>query len=447
MNFSETEFKLQWAKDNPSVCFLPYSTVDIRQPSMQTDTDISVSCCCNLSPKKLKYKSAKDPFKEIKEAAALGELPDACGKCKLEEQNGGQSERIRDILGQPKQVLEDFANNINHATPREFEVRIKFSSLCSLACRSCASTESTTYAKIVKDTYFGKLSTDISELDNYWDHITTAIMENIDVPESFYLHLIGGETFLQPGVIKLCNWLIEQNLVSRIKLRLTTSMAVVPSATLLEKFAQFNEVFFIMSIDSVGENYKYVRWPANFGKVERNLTDFIEYRKTLPDLYKFKFIISPVFSLNNIFYIDDYLTYWDQWLNRNNYLTYFVSTNLVMETNYLDVQALPVGYRSYLKDLLTTCLAHPIFLNKFAVATHIYTFIKSTIGELEHWPDNPKLWNNFLLHTAEFDRRTGTEFSILNSRLYNLLVDKDVESFNNKLLAVNTNKTFHTIRP
>jgi hypothetical protein len=435
MDIKETEYKLQWAKDNPSICFHPHKSIYIRQPANPRNTDILISCCCNLQTEKLKSMPVADPFKEVKDASLLAELPDACSKCKLEETNGGQSERIRDILGQSISTLDNFTNSYRS---NEFEVRVKFSSLCSLACRSCSSTESTTYAKVTKDTRFNKLENDVSNYSEYWDYITTTILENINNTDVFYLHFLGGEAILQPGLIKLCNWLAEKELINKIKLRLTTSMAVPFNSELLKLFSQFQEIMIVMSIDSVGENYKYVRWPVEFSKIESNLADFVSYKESLPDPYKFKFIISPVFSLNNIFYINDYLTHWDFWLNEHKYVTYFVNTNLVAETNYLDIQALPIAYRKNLNDILTKSLSHSIFKNKFAEASHIYAFINSTIQELATWPDNNKLWNNFLYYTAEFDSRTNTKFSELNSKLYNIMSDEDVKNFTDKLLNVKT---------
>ena len=66
-------------------------------------------------------------------------------------------------------------------------------------------------------------------------------------------------------------------------------------------------------------------------------------------------------------------------------------------------------------------------------------FIQSTIRELETLPDDQRLWDMFLFHTAEFDVRTNTQFLIFNSRLYNLLTDKDKNTFLEKVKKVDSN--------
>ena len=67
----------------------------------------------------------------------------------------------------------------------------------------------------------------------------------------------------------------------------------------IDYFKKFKFVRFNLSIDSVGTNYHYVRWPARFEKIERNVEHIIN---TL-EPYKFGCSLDPVFSLNNIFYI------------------------------------------------------------------------------------------------------------------------------------------------
>lgn len=434
------EKKLEWAKKYPSLCVFPYNSIQIRQSSQQRGaTDIT--CCCNLTQQSIDINSltngVNNQLREIKHSMQAGVLPLACIKCKTEEAAGGQSERIRGLLEKSEEELVEF---VNTQKIKRYDLMIVFSNLCNLSCRSCGSSNSTTYAKITNDTSLDYLSQDITEIDSYWQLITSTIVEKLPQQEHFDLHLMGGEPLIQPGLEKLFDWLIEHDLAKDITLKLTTALSANFTDKLLNYFKQFKFVRFNLSIDSVGDNYQYVRWPVKFEKIERNLEHIVTCLKP----YTFGCSLDPVFSLNNIFYIDNYLDYWSVWFDRTGHHFEIINTNLVLQTNLIDVQALPVKYRIHLIELLTKCLSHDIFVKHSSTTLHLYSFIVSTIEELKSWPDDSTLWNRFLKHTAEFDCRTNTQFSVLNDRLYNLLDNNDRVLFSEKLKAVDT-KTRYSI--
>jgi len=426
--------RIEWAKNNPSFCPFPYNTTDVRRHS-SNPAKMDIICCCNVDTNKFTISHIDDPFKEIKSSMEQGYLPAACWRCKNEELQGGQSERIRSIIALN-------ANEFPFDYNRNTELRIKFSNFCSLSCRSCSTYDSTTFAKITNNTDSDFLSQDITEIDEYWNFITTNIINKVNDCKFFHLFLIGGETLIQPGALKLLKWCIDQGLAPRIGIKLSTALSVNLSEELLNYFLQFKSIWFGMSIDSVGDNYQYVRWPVKFSKIENNLTRMLEFKKSFLSIdsrRQFDFSLDPVFSLNNIFYIKEYLDYWYGWFNANESIT-FLNTTLVERTNFLDIQALPVRYRNGLKAILKECSAHPIFDRYLDKTRVMQGFISATINELDVWDDNDDLWNFYLNFTAEFDIRTNTQFSILNSKLYSLLTDDDKSNFNNKLANVNISK-------
>jgi hypothetical protein len=436
----EIKFKLQWAQNNPSACFLPYETVDVRHPAKYSK-NMRLTCCCNLDvDPDHDIDDIRDPMKSLKESLKSGALPDACRKCCDEEKNGAQSERIRTILTKDVDALNQFLIDPDQATAHAFELMVFFSTVCSLACRSCNSESSTTYAKITKIKVIPEIEQDICEKSQYWDYITSTILANIHKRKFLYIHLMGGEPVLQSGTIKLLKWLSDQQIIDKIHLRITTSMAAMPNATLLGYFERCANVYVSLSIDSVGDNYRYVRWPAAFEKVERNLLDLIEFNRNSITNTDFEFTLAPVFSLNNIFYIDDYLDYWYQWF-KDNFPIYFMNTNVVLQTVHLDIQALPIIYRKELINTLTKCLSHPVIIDYPKESLSMLMFLQSTIQELHSLPDDPHLWDIFLSHVAEFDVRTNTKFSVLNSKLYRLLSDQDRILFEGKSKTVNPETT------
>lgn len=426
--------KLAIAKNNPSLCMAPYSSVYIRQHYDPTK-DMRVTCCCNVDVDKFKFSPPPDIFKEITHAMEAGALPAACHLCKKEEANGAQSERIRFILATDSTDLEKFIAN---RYVSRYELMVVFSNLCNLSCRSCGPSNSSTYAKITQDHSADHLIKDITDIEEYWGRITQIILTKVNQYDNFDIHLMGGEPLIQPGVEKLFKWLVDQNLISKITLKLTTALSANLTDNLLNYFKKFKYIQFNLSIDSVGENYQYVRWPMKFEKIERNINYIVDQLTPA----KYGCSLDPVFSLNNIFYIKEYLDYWHKWVIDKSINFKVISTNLVSKTALIDVEALPTKYRQPLIDILTNCLDHVMFNDYPSNTIHLYNFIKTTINELNQYPDNMVLWNKFLTHTAQFDRRTNTNFNELNSKLYNLLDEDDIKLFKTKLEQVNVNSYY-----
>lgn len=425
--------KLDWANANSSLCFFPWNTMEIRT----NGTGLDVTCCCNLDQSTISDSLDSDPFRAIKEQMNSGILPDSCRACKQEEASGGVSERVKDLITKSTQELEEFKNS---RSTKYFELRVNFSSICTLACRSCDAASSSTYAKVTKDFSALHYEKDIGDNEEYFTQIQSIVKENIAGGKKFDLHLMGGEPLLSKGVKKLLDWAVDNNYAKSIDVKITTSLATNIDDYFLQQLDRFRSTTFIASIDSVGENYTYVRWPMKFSKIQNNIEHLREFKTVSPARSKWILCLHPVFSLNNIFYIKEYLNYWNTWFaeNENTALSdfYIVSNALLDRTNYLDIQALPVKYRYYLKNLLTECLDHVLFTKLQYRSVVLYTFLKTTLAELDKWPDNQILWNVYLQHTAEFDIRTDTKFAILNKKLYNLLDQQDIDLYNSKILAV-----------
>jgi hypothetical protein len=387
-----------------------------------------------------------DPFAEIKEQQLNEQWPDACWRCKKEEDHGGASERINGFMGYIEDRLRSF---VEKQTLPEFELRVKFSNFCNLACRSCSETESSTWARVTSTPVSEKYEMDISSSPEHWQLITTTILEKLPEVEHFYVHFIGGESLVQPGMKKLLNWMIDQGIAPRVHLRITTALTVRPGYDLMSKMSQFRDVDINLSIDSVGDNYQYLRWPAKFAKIENNLDTLMSHQTTLSIVSgrktytpRWRCLITPVFSLNNIMYINQVMDYWCEWFDHRHYSFPIQPINLTDRTRHLDVEALPARYRPALIEFLQACIGHDIF-KKYPNHTRVlFNFINSTIEELKTMPESQEQWLTFLSHNAYFDKKTDQSFAMLNERLYNLLDAADKELIDIMTNDINIEKQF-----
>lgn len=389
-------------------------------------TGFRVSCCCNLDIEYATEVGSTGLVDSVAAAMQNKQTHPACWRCYDEEDRGHISERIRSLMIFPLEKLEEFDNQ--GIKEVDVEVGMKFSNLCNLGCRSCGSSDSSTFEKITKlELEFGLMARDLSEMPEYWnillDHIDKKFQENHTV----MIHPIGGETLVQPGVHKLLDWLIEKGFAERAILKITTSFATPISDALALKFQRFNKVVLLASIDSVGTNYHHVRWPARFEKVENNLDLLCELHWRHPD--KFSEIgVMPIFSLNNIFYLDEILDYWADW-GQDNQIALFMETMHLYRPIFLSIQILPVEYRDALTEILERCRDHVFFKIKANSGT-LQEYIISTIDILKSQTGaDENLFTDYLKFSADYDKRTGSDSFVGNDRLFDLLHPRHVEIY------------------
>jgi hypothetical protein len=437
----ELDSRLEWAKNNPGLCLFPWSMIDIRRSIPNLGRPLT-TCCCNLDEFKpdptFPDYTQPDPMFRLKQHMDQGTLPPACYRCSTEEQHGGTSERVRRIISEPLIKLEQFKQN---RSVDSYGVRVKFGNLCLQACRICHPHDSSVWHRLANTPGENIFETDVTDDPEFWKLITDSIEREINLHRHFHIDLMGGETLIQTGIDRLLDWCIERGYQDRLEVRITTSLSAMPADVLL-KLTKFRLVLFMLSIDSIGDNYRYVRWPVEFDKIEGNLDYLINFGKLHSG--NFTYLLTPVFSLSNIFYIVDYLDYWQNWFNSHGINFRIMNTNITMPTSYLDIQALPVKYRSKLLDILTSGLTHKIFTQYPEQTIHLFNFIQSTIRELDIWPDNDKLWQLFLKFTADYDKRTRLQFDISNDRLYNVLDQQDRDQFSDLMSKSNTTNWLRT---
>ena len=417
---------IQWIKNNPAFCTAPHAAYDLRFQSKK----FKVTACCNLDTSQTIKELDFDFLENIKQQQAQNTVPGPCWRCTQDEKNLAQSERVKLMLGYSVAELEQF-KQANKTT--EFQVGMKFSNLCNLACRSCNADDSSMWAKLMNRSVDPTHEIDISDNPAYWNTIVDMIRTKHKETDNFIVHPIGGETMIQPGFLKLVDWLIVEQLASTTTLRITTSLVPSISDKFLERFAQFRRIEFLSSIDSVGENYHYVRWPARFNKVQDNLKTFDSLSQQYPG--KFSLSISPVFSLNNIFYAVDFLDWWEQWADQTQQNLWLSNIHLY-SPELLMVESLPSQYRPQLIALLEKCVSHPVF-QKYPRTDVLREYFVAMLATVQAYKkDNERLFDQYLKFTADYDNRTGTDSYVLNSKLFDLLSDSHKHTYNSHLQHV-----------
>ena len=196
---------IHWIKNNPAFCTAPYAAYDFRLHNSK----FKVTTCCNLDIARTDKNLDFDFIETVKHDMGQGVVSPACWRCTQDEQNQAQSERVKYMLGYSADELAQFKQS--EKTP-EFQVGMKFSNLCNLACRSCNENDSSLWSKLMDRPAGPEYEIDISTNENHWNTLVGMIRRKHKESDNFIVHPIGGETMVQPGFLKLVDWLIAENL-------------------------------------------------------------------------------------------------------------------------------------------------------------------------------------------------------------------------------------------
>jgi hypothetical protein len=402
--------KVIWIKENQHICRWPWSR---EQINFINDRPVSTPCCNAKADYDDFDRSSNLQYQQIKQAMIAGNTHELCKVCTANEAQNMSSERIQGLVDMPWNSIQ---NLLTYHSEEKNYFSIKLSNFCNLACRSCQPEDSSTYSQIYKkiDNSF-----DLSSDSLIWDKIKNKIRNSANEKPTI-VNLLGGETTIQPGFYKFIDFILEENLKDQVSICLTSNITAL-TKEFFDQVSQLNSVMITASIDSVGKNYHYVRWPAKFNKVIENFERLTELKKHM----EVCLIIQPVFSLNNIFYFGDYLDFWYHWLKEKNLTDVPIVNINLWHPSFLNPTNIPDPYRRHLRSYLESYVDHPLLHQQ---NTHyLKVWLTQTIEILK--TSACCNFESYLEQTAFFDHSTGTDFAIYNDRLYNLLSDKDKQYF------------------
>jgi sulfatase maturation enzyme AslB (radical SAM superfamily) len=222
---------------------------------------------------------------KIRDQNQLGILPkDYCSRCIAQEKVGKHSMR--------QGYLETHGTETYESALQYLDINIDYT--CNLACVTCGPTLSTTWRNELKIP-----GVDVRpDLDNF---ITTKL-SNLDFSQLKEIRIWGGEPFLTNTHKIILNYIAQHHDPSQINLMYNTNgTRRIDQSTkeLIEKF-KFARISF--SIDGIGLEFEYLRYPASWSEVEQNL---YWWQENLPHNAMLSLTVTAsllnVLSLNSIF--------------------------------------------------------------------------------------------------------------------------------------------------
>jgi sulfatase maturation enzyme AslB (radical SAM superfamily) len=230
--------------------------------------------------------------------------PDACNKCKINEENGIQSMRTNDKVYGP---------GLSH-------LDLRFGNSCNLSCIMCFPGSSSSlhyeHEKLLSEGKESPWGTQRFSVYNWYDEDLGDKFANLSDLREVYL--TGGE----PMMVKHLDKFLEK-LDSSVELRFNTNGTII-NPKVYEQLKRFKYVNMCFSVDGIGKVNDYIRWGSDWNTIETNI-----YR--LAELPNIDASIGPTVQIMNALYYDE-LT---EWASNNQFKVY---DNVLMYPLYLNLK-------------------------------------------------------------------------------------------------------------
>lgn len=283
-------------------CVLPWYSHEIRRGS--------VTSCCLLP--------ANHDIEQIKKDLLAGVLNPSCNKCWRLESAGVKSRRQQENEFLDYKLDRDISlirQDAASGNQKSMLYQIVISNICNQACVTCNSEFSTKWAEIEKKQG--------SKPKKRW-----ALREQdhkIDFQSARRINLLGGEPLFDSYTFEILQNLLDAgNHDCFISLVTNGSIEQTKAQTALLK--NFTDLNICVSIDGIEKRFEYMRWPARWTTLLKNLDSY----RSLCNSVSVSYTIS---SLNAIYYEETVSWFAEQNLNFNH--------NIVTHPSWLSLHRAP----------------------------------------------------------------------------------------------------------
>jgi len=225
------------------------------------------------------------------------------------------------------------------------------------------------------------------------------VLGSVDKLERLYI--TGGEPLINERVSEILEHLVETGAASHIHLELSTNCTAV-NARDIERIKKFRRVELLLSLDAVGSDYEYIRFPARWSTVEANVRKLkLEHGLVCK--------VPPVVQAYNILGLVDLCRYCDA-------MGMEITMNILHLPDRLAIHHLPPSVRERAAERL---------LEYHDNGCHPYTqpqvlSLARYLSELTT-PLNREVMREFMLFTNDLDASRGQSFRASHGEFVELL--------------------------
>jgi MoaA/NifB/PqqE/SkfB family radical SAM enzyme len=212
-----------------------------------------------------------------------GKIPLSCNKCFEEESNGITSKRVWETRYRSDEldidsIIKDTSKD-GVVPPIIHYLDLRLGHTCNLKCVMCSPHDSSKWTQdydklmsktdnqtIVKQIFWNK-----SQFNNYW-HERPELWEEIfdQIPNIKQLYFAGGEPLMIKEHTRFLEEIVSRGYADKIIVRYNSNGLLVDEY-IIDLWSKFKEVRLAFSIDALTDRNHYIRYPADWDTIVKNL--------------------------------------------------------------------------------------------------------------------------------------------------------------------------------
>ena len=368
-------------------------------------------------------------MQSVRKALADGRRIPVCTHCWDQEKRGERSlrEQWNDQYSDSTAALRTgLASGVDPAEPLPLEyLQISVGNQCNLACRMCTASYS---SRIEADPVHARWAPRTNREVSVWSGATggvagpslvkapprrpgwvagTAWFEQPEFVEKDMmgagstlkvLYVTGGEPFMVPAFDRILDDYVARGLAQNMTISLNSNLFHNERriARAMESLLRFKHCHLAPSIDGYGEVYEYVRYPAKWAIVERN----IRYIAGLRGHSNLSFVLTTVAQAYNCFNLVDLFQFADE-------LYLDCNPHVIEGPGQLRLEVLPAHLRSRAAERLHEYAASPAQPGSQTANRAHASRVARYLEHCEETADLPGLRKAFVAFTRDLDASRG----------------------------------------
>ncbi len=254
-------------------------------------------------------------MKDIRKQMLNNEWPEVCKRCQMGEEMGGVSRRTLEIKNYENKNESFLAKTLEDGETSApiISADYRLGNLCNLQCRMCNPRSTQLWIREWNDMKHEheKFSDEVIDSYRNYNWINSDALTNDFARKAAHLehiHFAGGEPLIAPQMEQILKTCIESNNAKNIMITYNTNMTVLPPK-IIELWKNFKGVKILASIDGIGAVNSYIRHPANWDKIHKNLCLIDEKHE---EYNISECMISSTVQVLNVLRIKEIFTYLEQ---------------------------------------------------------------------------------------------------------------------------------------
>jgi|TARA_B110000037_G_scaffold159959_1_gene180632 organic radical activating enzyme len=289
-------------------CPLPFNHIYIKPNN-------TASICCGFDASDVPLQDIRtyptladhlntDLLQDIQQKMLKGEKVKGCGTCYHAEEHGYKSMRQKELdAWMPRDGNRgvEFTQVDTEDKKLQF-IEITFGNYCNLACRTCGSDLSHSWAddtirlQMANKIEFTHQATKRIDIKREWSDADFKDIERIKIT--------GGEPMLHPDFYKFLSNMGEDS----VECFIFTNASFVPKKKLLNALLKFKKIQVFLSIDATNEQQEYVRHNSTWKTTEESARTWLQWMKDNSDTASVSW--GPTWSILNAPYFREICNWW-----------------------------------------------------------------------------------------------------------------------------------------